>query len=374
VSPTRLPAGARVALLASVLALGLPGAAHAVPRTFFGVVPQAPLMADDYERMGAANVGLLRVQLSWPATDPTPAAADEDWSASDAVVADAARHAIRVLPFVYGTPSWVLGLDGRACEPDRCRPYPPRGPEALAAWSDFLAAAVARYGPGGSFWSLHPELPRLPIRAWQIWNEQNSPTFFAPKPSVRTYARMLRAAHAAVVARDPGAKVVLGGMFGNPLGGRHPVIAAADYLAELYRRPGLAAAFDGVAAHPYGARLSAVREQIGTLRERIRRADDDARLWITELGWASAGPPDPLNRGPRGQAKRLRRTFSYLLAKRRRLRIETVDWYSWRDTAPSTPGLCDWCAGSGLLTVDGLEKPAYAAFAGIARRNGGGDS
>ena len=45
--------------------------------------------------------------------------------------------------------------------------------------------------PEGSFWSEHPELPALPIRAWQIWNEQNSPTFFAPKPSVRAYARML---------------------------------------------------------------------------------------------------------------------------------------------------------------------------------------
>ena len=78
-------------------------------------------------------------------------------------------------------------------------------------------------------------------------------------------------------------------MFGKPLGGRHPVIAASDYLAGLYRRPGLAAAFDGVAAHPYGAGVDAVREQVGALRERIRRNSDDAKIWVTEVGWASGG-------------------------------------------------------------------------------------
>ena len=74
-------------------------------------------------------------------------------------------------------------------------------------------------------------------------------------------------ADAAITGRDPGAKVILGGLFAKPLGGRHPVIPAADYLAELYRRPGLAAAFDGVAAHPYGARLEAVRVQVEAMRE-----------------------------------------------------------------------------------------------------------
>jgi hypothetical protein len=163
-------------------------------------------------------------------------------------------------------------------------------------------------------------------------------------------------------------------MFGKPLGGRHPVIPAAAYLAELYHRPGLAAAFDGVAAHPYGARLRAVREQVEALRERIRRASDDARLWITEIGWASGGPPNPLNRGPRGQAKRLRKTFGYLLAERRRLRIETVDWYSWRDTPPGAAELCDWCPESGLLSADGVPKRAFAAFRQTASGDGGGDS
>jgi polysaccharide biosynthesis protein PslG len=374
VTAGRPPAAVRIWILAVAFALLLAGTAQAVPRSFFGVVPQAPLTADDFTRMGSAHVGLLRVQLSWTTTDPGPATGDEDWSAFDAVVGGGAREGVRTLPFVFGTPSWVLALDGRTCRHERCPPYPPKGERALAAWRDFLAAAVDRYGPEGSFWSKHPELPALPIRAWQIWNEQNSPTFFAPKPSVRSYARLLTDAHEAIAGRDPGAKVILGGMFGKPLGGRHPVIAASEYLADLYRRPGLAAAFDGVAAHPYGAGLDAVREQVGALRERIRRSSDDAKIWVTEVGWASGGPPGPLNRGPQGQAKRLRKTFRYLLAERRRLRIATVDWYSWRDAPSATPGLCAWCAQSGLLSADGVPKPAFGAFTQMAGGDGGGDS
>jgi hypothetical protein len=374
VSGRRPPTWARIWILAAALALALAGTAQALPRTFFGVVPQTPLTPDDFAAMGAADVGLLRTALPWSASDPGPAAGDEDWTAFDAVVNGAAREGVHVLPFVFSSPAWVLALDGHECSPDRCLPYPPRSGAALAAWSGFLRAAVGRYGPGGTYWSEHPELPALPIRDWQIWNEQNSPTFFAPKPSVRAYGRMLTAAHAAITGRDRGAKLILGGMFGKPLGGRHPVIPAADYLAELYRRPGLAAAFDGVAAHPYGARLRAVRVQVEAMRERIRRAADDARLWITEIGWSSGGPAHPLNRGPAGQAKRLRRTFGYLLAERRRLRIETVDWYSWRDTPASVPNLCVWCTHSGLLSADGVPKPAFAAFTQMARGDGGGDS
>jgi len=366
----RPTAAVRLSILTATIALLLAGSAQAVPPTFFGVVSQTALGADDYARMGAADVGLLRAALPWSASDPGPAAGDENWADFDGVVGGAAREGIRVLPFVFSAPEWVLALDGHECRPQRCLPYPPRGDPALAAWSGFLRSAVERYGPAGTFWSEHPELPALPIRAWQIWNEQNSPTFFAPKPSVRVYARMLKAAHEAISTVDPDAKVILGGMFGKPLGGLKPVIPAADFLAQLYQRPHLDRAFDGVAAHPYGPRMKAVRFQVELMRRRIRRAGDDAKLWITEIGWASGGPAHPLNRGPEGQARRLRKAFAYLLAQRKRLRIATVDWYAWRDTPDSVPNLCVWCTHSGLLSADGVPKPAFAAFAQMAGGDG----
>ena len=156
-------------------------------------------------------------------------------------------------------------------------------------------------------------------------------------------------------------------MFGTPRGGQKPVIAAAEFLAGSTAGPGRARDFDGVAPHPYAAGLDGVIDQVGLLRDEIERAGDDARLWITELGWASGGSSHPLDRGPRGQAERLRRAFRYFLERRRRMKIEAVAWYSWRDSAPAASAvLCDWCPHSGLLEQDGTAKPALAAFSDVA--------
>jgi polysaccharide biosynthesis protein PslG len=310
--------------------------------------------------MAAAGVGTLRFELSWALANPSPGV--YDWTASDALVAGAAGAGIRPLPFLFETPAWVVAVDGRECVTS-CAAAAPRGAAALEAWRAFAEAAARRYGPGGDFWTEHPALNPRPIRAWQIWNEQNSPTFFNPRPSPRRYAAMLTPAHDAITAIDPGARIILGGMFGMPRGGRGSAIAAWRFLARIYRR-GAAADFDGVAAHPYAPTLSGVLDQVERIRAAMARAGDGAtRLWITELGWASHGPASALNRGPSGQAQRLRHSFRRLLAERHRLLIANVDWYSWRDRPAATGDLCFWCPGSGLVDVHLDSKPSLAAFA-----------
>jgi polysaccharide biosynthesis protein PslG len=326
-------------------------------------MPQGPLTTADSERMGDAKVGTLRFEIFWAAIDPTPAPDDYNWTASDEVVANAARNGVAVLPFIAGTPPWVLALDGRECEPDKCPGYPPKSKEALAAWRGFLADAVDRYGPGGEFWDLNPSVPEVPIRDWQMWNEQNSQSFWRPKPDVKAYARLLDASHRAITGADRGARVILGGMFGTPLGGQKPAIAAWDFLAKLYRRPGVKHDFDGVAAHPYGSKLDKVLAQVELLRAEMKEAGDaKTDLWITEVGWASGGAPSPLNRGIAGQADRLDEAFSYFVKNRKRLGIANVTWYSWRDNSATGIGLCEWCPRSGLLNEDGTTKLSYDAF------------
>jgi hypothetical protein len=350
--------GAAGAALAFTLLVANTSAAP--PPRFFGVVPQAPLTTADYSRMADAGVGTLRFELSWALANPVPGS--YDWTASDAIVAGAGAVGVRTLPFLYETPDWVANLDSHLCEPASCIADAPRSPAALEAWRAFAAAAAGRYGPDGSFWTEHPELAPLPIRDWQIWNEQNSPTFFAPRPSPRVYAGMLGQAHDAIKAVDPGARIVLGGMFGTPRGGRGSAVSAWRYLARLYAR-GTAADFDGVAAHPYAPTLSGVFAQVNRLRAVIARAGDAATpLWITELGWASRGPASGLNRGPRGQARRLRGAFRRLVAERRELHLVNVDWYSWRDAPDADNSLCIWCPGSGLVDADIGAKPALAEF------------
>ena len=352
---------ASVVLAGVALLLAAATATAKPPRSFFGVTPQRALEDADLARMEKAKVGTVRFELHWAGIDPGPGG-DYDWSAPDRTVARAAQRGIRALPFAFATPQWVAELDGHDCGAGSCGTFAPTGAAALRAWREFLAAAVRRYGPDGELWQENPQLPELPIRNWQLWNEQNSPSFYAPKPNVKNYAKLLRAGRKAITARDKGADIILGGMFGTPRGGQKPAIAAWDYLAKLYDK-GAKRDFDGVAPHPYAPKFESVVLQIDLLRDEMRAArDGKADLWITEIGWASGGPPNPLNRGPAGQAARLKQAFKYFVKKRKRLNIRNVDWYSWRDNSGSGTALCEWCPYSGLVDDDLNAKPSLRAF------------
>ena len=67
----------------------------AAPAEFYGVTPQRPLGSADVDRMGQAQVGTLRFEVSWALIDPTSAAGDYNWAATDALVADARATASR---------------------------------------------------------------------------------------------------------------------------------------------------------------------------------------------------------------------------------------------------------------------------------------
>jgi hypothetical protein len=348
--------------LALALAVGVAANAQAAPRSFYGVVPQTPLAGGDFKRMGEGGVGTLREQLSWASVDPTKAPDDYDWSAFDGIVGEAARNGVTVLPFLFGTPDWVAkGLERRACG-SRCALFAPRTSAALDAWGRFVGDAVDRYGRGGEFWAENPGLPKRPVRAWQVWNEQNSKSFFAPKPSTKGYAKVLEEASRAIRSADRRADVVLGGM--AELAGSRKAVAGPKYLRKFYRRSGVERHFDGIAVHPYGAQVGAVEEQTELFDDVARDAGDNgASLWITEVGWGSASGGNPLNAGAKGQAKRLKQAYRYFERERKRMKIKTVTWFSWQDSSTS---ICDWCASSGLLTTGSKAKPAFRAFKRLA--------
>jgi hypothetical protein len=331
------------------------------PREFFGVVPQDLLTDEDLARMGQGKVGTIRFVIPWGALVPTKSNAEVNLSTIDPVVLGAAAHGIRVVPTIYGTPSWVAeGLDGYKCDPG-CGPFAPRSEAALAAWKDFVGQMVDRLGPGGSLWTGNPGVDAVPVRTWQIWNEQNSPTFYQPKVDPASYEHLVVAASEAIKERDPNAEVILGGMFGTPLKGQPPAISAPDFLRQLYAIDGARDAFDAVAAHPYAPRIQKIELQVQLLHDEITRAGDNAGMWITEVGASSEVGKNPLLLGPEGQAEQLRTAFQFFLDQRRALDIEGVTWYSWRDT--SDPNQCDWCPGSGLFEEASMTpKPAWAEF------------
>lgn len=332
--------------LTPALAGSLAGGA---PRGFIGISPQGVADESDYALMREAGIKSMRLPINWAEIVPNPEERfDPDWSRFDGWVLLAAENRIRTFPFLWGTPEWVSPrLGGEPVASARQR----------REWLRFLASAANRYGPGGGFWRENPELPQLPVRQWEIWNEENIVTF-SREPDPMRFARLIEISGRLLHRLDPGSTVILGGLFGRPLQ-VPPNIHSDLFLSELYRVPGIKRHFDGVALHPYVADAAAMESQIEKLR-RVMRLNGDAgtKLYMTELGWGSDSFESRWERGPRGQARELDRSFAMLVGNRGRWRIGGIWWFSWMDAA----GACQFCDSAGLLTTAREAKPAWYRF------------
>ena len=351
---------ATVALAAIALASHSPGAgaAQAPPRSFFGIVPQTALADTDFEYMRAGRIGSLRWPLTWDSVQTTRNGPYE-FGGFDQVVALAARRHIQILPVLGGIPRWLshkrtaLPIDSAARR---------RG------WFGFVNAAVERYGPHGSYWREHRPggpgafVPRVPIRQWQIWNEANFFYFTRPASPTR-YARLLKISNQAVKRAEPGADVILSGLFGEPTAHAPNAMHAVDFLARLYRVPGIKASFDGVALHPYAETARDVAQMTEELRRvMLRNRDPRARLYITEMGWGSQNHPNLVSfeQGVGFQLREMRRVYRYLIQNRGRLNLGGVYWFTWKDIS----GSCNFCDSTGFFgDSERLKpKPAWRAF------------
>jgi hypothetical protein len=350
-SPAAVRSAKALFALALLVSLALPHAAGARPYTppgFFGVSPQNAPNEGDYRLMEESRVRSLRLPLPWNRVEPvSPFLSPPDWSAFDSAVALAAKHEMRVMPFVSYSPEWVAS--SFLLEPTAFR-------WQRRAWMAFLHRAVRRYGAGGSFWWHNPELPYLPIRDWEVWNEENIVSFGRADPS--SFARFLRISGRAIHRADRGAKVILGGLFGHPLQ-TPPNVAPGKFLSRIYRSGHIKPFFDGVGLHPYVARASALRGEILGLRRVMRRhRDGRTRIYVTEMGWGSASYESRWERGWYGQARELGQAFWMLARHRRAWRIGGVWWFTWADIRHG----CQFCDSAGLLNEDREAKPAWYRF------------
>ena len=331
----------------------------------------------DFARMKAGGVSVVRLLISWPTVQPTPNS-PFDFSQIDPQVANASAAGIRVLPFVYGTPTWAV--QGCTADPALCdRTMPTGDAVSEAGWQQFLSAAVRRYGHTGTFWgdpsdAFNPAYQ--PITTWQIWNEENS-TEFSLAPSSAAYVRLLQLSNYAIKSVDPNAKIMLGGLF-------RPVAPKGDagvgggtrdnFLNELYAL-GARDLFDFVAMHPYSATIPELKTQLKATRSMVKRNHDaGTKIWITEYGYGSNPRPPgrvPLQRlqvGLKGQALLVRRALGgQLVAKRRKYGIGGVIWFTWKDVDPAVnDARCVLCLSAGMFTADGAPKPAWFEFTRIS--------
>jgi len=72
--------------------------------------------------------------------------------------------------------------------------------------------AGRRYGNAGTFWTANPDVPKVPLEQWQIWNEPNIADFWSEQPSAKAYVALLKRAAPAIRNADPRARIVLSGL------------------------------------------------------------------------------------------------------------------------------------------------------------------
>lgn len=326
-----------------------------VPDDFFGVVAHDPPNAADFARMGRGNVGSFHLLLNWTRVEVREGF--YDWSTYDEIAGHLAKQGIKPVPYVFGTPRHVTGT---GTVPPTARPG------GLAAWKRFIRAAAHRYGPEGDYWEdfeiLHPGVAPQPFEVWEIWNEQNGPAFWPPKPDPEAYAKLVKVSARVLQKVDSDAEIMVAGMFASP--SSDLAINAFAFLEEVYEVPGAAAAIDIVGIHPYAGSIRGVRQQIERTRTVMDRAGDtDADTWVTEVGWGS----DPkvnsdLAKSRTVQALRLADAYRMMIRERERWGLRGALWYSFRDPDPRNERLCGWCLSSGLLDRDLDAKPAWLAF------------
>ncbi len=285
-----------------------------------------------------------------------------DWSGNDALVEEAWRRGLTVLPTLEGPGNrFLLSSD----------------PE-WGAWGQWVEEVVARYGVGGSFWE--GKADPTPVTAWEVWNEPNLPdndpllseaqcaelgqawiaeaeTCVQPQ-SYGTFlaysAGRMQAAARATSGADT--EVLFGGL--NAQVGE----SWEAFLGKARLTGGLSPDVTGIAFHPYafvgGAAgmaedLTALRTDLDTLLEAGEKS-----IWITEVGWPVDGTV-PLGEtvSEDDQATLLTEACDWIKANSATDDIRLVTWYNVRDFEVAA-----WDGRDGLQREDGSYYPSWYAF------------
>jgi sugar phosphate isomerase/epimerase len=361
-------------LLAAVVVL-LPAwsaaeaAKRKVPRGFYAVMwdraatgaPEAEQEAQ-WDLMARSGVESVRTVFSWAYAQPEPGVTD--FSRTDRLVELAAAHNMDLVPVVRTTPSWAALNPFAHGSP----------PKNTVDYTAYLSALIARYGPDGSFWSEHPELPRRPVRHWQIWNEPHLNLWWntdgrSKTAWAREYAQLLKASKATIDRADPGATVVLA--------------ALADYAWRHLKRLNrfdIGRHYDVAAINLFTARPANVIKGVRYFRRVMRGGGAAGKpVWLTESTWPAgkgrvSRPEAAWQRAwyttDAGMADRLRGVYALAAKNRRKLKIGRVVWYTW-SSAYADNDLFDY---AGLIRFSGGEyeqRPALSAYAESARRHEG---
>ena len=366
--------GTRVLVAAVAACLLLAPAADAgkrkVPRGFFGSVYAGDIEGSNplvqmkaFDRLAGIGVESTRVVFNWDLANKVKGVID--WRRTDSALSLAAQHNMQLLATVMYTPPWAKRYPDQVSSP----------PKHISDYTHFLKELIQRYGPKGEFWLLHPELPKRPIRVWQVWNEIDlqfqwyRPADHWREQDAADYGELLRAARTTIHHEDPGAKVMLASL----------AIDSWRILETLYKNGGIRGKFDIAALQIEAGQPSFLTTVLKRFRAVLNKhGAKKIPMWGTEFGWpASKGRTPKLTYATgymtgyattdSGMAKRLRKGYPLLVKVRKKMKLQRVFWFT-----GISPYKGDFEYDySGLLRQNGDDlsaKPAFNAYKETARK------
>jgi hypothetical protein len=228
---------------------------------------------EDIAKMRLLGVSWTREDLAWSEAEPQKGVFN--WTRFDWLVAEAKANGITILPILGYAPSWT-------------------SPTNAAAYAEFVAAAVARYGPGTS----------ANLQWWELWNEPYFSYAWENKtPEPEAYARDYVAAAEAAKSVAPSVKLLIAADYQESAqtGGTSP--QEKTWISDMFTAvPTLGKWIDGVSVHPYGGDPSLPLKEAGgyldtggqwgfqrinTIREKFLAHGVNVPFWITEEGWST---------------------------------------------------------------------------------------
>jgi hypothetical protein len=320
---------------------------------FFGVNPgdlfKLPQSAWDthLSAIAADGVQVVRMGAWWSDLEPGPPVDGQhrySWSEIDQQVAALARNGLRWEPLLCFSATWGSKIDGDYTAA-------PAGADNFAA---FAGALAKRYGPDGSFWHEHPALPALPIRAYEVWNEENAKQYWHPATPAE-YADLYAATRSAVHQVDDTARVVVGGLAAT---NREKALAPDNFLRQMYsHRPDLRGNVDAVGLHPFAREPQGVYASIAAFRKDLDAiAGPGVPIELTEIGWSTVDTSEEK------RAAYLRELASTL--PRSDCGIERFMPYAWVGPEQAAGDREQWF---GIANRDATPKPSATAYADTVR-------
>jgi hypothetical protein len=328
-------------------------AAGPAPDGFYGVNPgdlfTLPEQQWDAHVAAIADDGIQVVRMGawWSDLEPGAPVNGQhhySWSDIDKQVAALARHGLQWEPLLCFSATWGSKVDGDYNA----------APAGTDNFSAFAGALAQRYGRGGSFWSEHPELPALPVTAYEVWNEENAKAYWSPA-TPDEYADLYAATRSAIHQVDDSSRVVVGGLAGAD---NSAVTAPTDFLRQMYaHRPDLKGAVDAVGFHPYARQPKGVYDKIAAFRKDLDGiAGPGVPIELTEIGWTTVDTSES------DRAAYLRELASTL--PRTDCGIDRLTAYAWLGPEQSPSDREQWF---GIANRDASNKPSASAYAQSVR-------